>query len=108
MRTVETIRLSMVITVSSALVFIRSSNALFTGCLIDNFTCDGIYNQAVEVTAGNRLFYHIVSTDRVGMQLLNEINKQHLLGEVNFLPLNRILDRERRYPDNPVKQIIYL
>uniref|UniRef100_A0A914V280 Structural maintenance of chromosomes protein 3 n=1 Tax=Plectus sambesii TaxID=2011161 RepID=A0A914V280_9BILA len=73
----------------------------YHGCMIENFTCDNIYFQAVEVTAGNRLFYHVVATDRIATKLLKEINNQRLPGEVNFMPLNRISERERRYPENP-------
>lgn len=36
------------------------------------FCCENIYHQAVEVTAGNRLFYHVVDDDRVAMKILKE------------------------------------
>uniref|UniRef100_T1GMH3 Structural maintenance of chromosomes protein 3 n=1 Tax=Megaselia scalaris TaxID=36166 RepID=T1GMH3_MEGSC len=54
-----------------------------------------------EVTAGNRLFHHIVDTDRVGTQILKEMNKQKLPGEVTFMPLNRLQVKIQDYPEDP-------
>lgn len=66
--------------------------------VIENFTCaENIYT-AVEVTAGARLFHHIVESDRVGTEILKEMNKQKLPGEVTFMPLNRLMVREQSYP----------
>lgn len=69
--------------------FADIANAYY-GPVIENFNCDKTIYTAVEVTAGNRLFHHIVESDRVGTQILKEMNKQKLPGEVTFMPLNRL------------------
>ena len=61
----------------------------YYGLVIENFSCEQSIYTAVEVTAGNRLFHHIVESDKVGTQILKEMNKQKLPGEVTFMPLNR-------------------
>ena len=48
------------------------------------------------MTAESRLFYHVVENDNVAMKLLERINERSLPGEVNFYPLNRILDTQQR------------
>jgi structural maintenance of chromosome 3 (chondroitin sulfate proteoglycan 6) len=63
---------------------------------------DPQYHLAVEVTAENRLFYHVVTTDQVAMKILEQINSRELRGEVNFFPLNRISNRPRRDVGDPV------
>ncbi|KAL3115952.1 hypothetical protein niasHT_007252 [Heterodera trifolii] len=68
----------------------------YFGRVIDLFECESQYNKAVEVTAESRLFYHVVSDDRVAMKLLERINQRGLPGEVNFYPLNRVLVKDRR------------
>lgn len=73
----------------------------YHGILMELFACENIYHQAVEVTAGNRLFYHVVDDDRVAMKILKEVNQQKLLGEVNFFPLNRIIAKPKRTTNNP-------
>lgn len=72
----------------------------YFGPVIENFNCDKTIYTAVEVTAGNRLFHHIVESDRVGTQILKEMNKQKLPGEVTFMPLNRLQFRIHDYPEN--------
>ncbi|KAG5682931.1 hypothetical protein PVAND_012249 [Polypedilum vanderplanki] len=72
----------------------------YYGPVIENFNCDKTIYTAVEVTAGNRLFHHIVESDRVGTQILKEMNKQKLPGEVTFMPLNRLQFKIHDYPDN--------
>lgn len=72
----------------------------YYGPVIENFNCDKTIYTAVEVTAGNRLFHHIVESDRVGTQILKEMNKQKLPGEVTFMPLNRLQFKMHDYPDN--------
>lgn len=69
--------------------------------MIENFSCEKAIYTAVEVTAGNRLFHHIVESDRVGTQILKEMNKLKLPGEVTFMPLNRLQVKVHDYPDNP-------
>ena len=61
----------------------------YYGLVIENFKCEQSIYTAVEVTAGNRLFHHVVASDKVGTQILKEMNKQKLPGEVTFMPLNR-------------------
>ena len=39
-----------------------------------------------------------MSTDKVGTQILKEMNKQKLPGEVTFMPLNRLHVRHLEYP----------
>jgi structural maintenance of chromosome 3 (chondroitin sulfate proteoglycan 6) len=70
----------------------------YYGLVIENFECEQSIYTAVEVTAGNRLFHHIVESDRVGTQILKEMNKQKLPGEVTFMPLNRLNVRPIEYP----------
>ncbi|KAI0216956.1 Structural maintenance of chromosomes protein 3 [Lamellibrachia satsuma] len=71
----------------------------YYGTLIENFECDRTFFTAVEVTAGGRLFHHIVDTDRTGTKLLSEMNRLRLPGEVTFMPLNRLDVRETEYPE---------
>ncbi|XP_055912358.1 structural maintenance of chromosomes protein 3 [Eupeodes corollae] len=73
----------------------------YYGPVIENFSCDKTIYTAVEVTAGNRLFHHIVESDRVGTQILKEMNKLKLPGEVTFMPLNRLQVKVHDYPDDP-------
>uniref|UniRef100_A0A6B2ELJ6 Structural maintenance of chromosomes protein n=1 Tax=Phlebotomus kandelakii TaxID=1109342 RepID=A0A6B2ELJ6_9DIPT len=80
--------------------FADIANSYF-GPVIENFNCDKTIYTAVEVTAGNRLFHHIVESDRVGTQILKEMNKQKLPGEVTFMPLNRLQAKIHDYPDDP-------
>ena len=39
----------------------------YYGLVIENFKCEQSIYTAVEVTAGNRLFHHIVESDKVKM-----------------------------------------
>ncbi|XP_050073542.1 structural maintenance of chromosomes protein 3 [Anopheles maculipalpis] len=80
--------------------FADIANAYY-GPVIENFNCDKSIYTAVEVTAGNRLFHHIVESDRVGTQILKEMNKQKLPGEVTFMPLNRLQVKIHDYPEDP-------
>lgn len=70
----------------------------YYGLVIENFKCEQSIYTAVEVTAGNRLFHHIVESDKVGTLILKEMNKQKLPGEVTFMPLNRLHVRNIDYP----------
>ncbi|CAH1398175.1 unnamed protein product [Nezara viridula] len=72
----------------------------YYGQVIENFECEKSIHTAVEVTAGNRLFYHIVESDSVGTQILKEINRQNLPGEVTFMPRNRLHVKDQRYPSS--------
>jgi structural maintenance of chromosome 3 (chondroitin sulfate proteoglycan 6) len=62
----------------------------YHGLVIENFECEQSIYTAVEVTAGNRLFHHIVESDRVDTVILKEMNKFKLPGEVTCMPLNRL------------------
>ncbi|XP_067638246.1 structural maintenance of chromosomes protein 3 isoform X2 [Eurosta solidaginis] len=73
----------------------------YYGPVIENFSCDKTIYTAVEVTAGNRLFHHIVESDKVGTQILKEMNKLKLPGEVTFMPLNRLQVKIHDYPEDP-------
>jgi len=70
----------------------------YYGLVIENMECEQSIYTAVEVTAGNRLFHHIVESDRIGTYILKEMNKQKLPGEVTFMPLNRLHVRVIDYP----------
>ncbi|XP_065334483.1 structural maintenance of chromosomes protein 3 [Cloeon dipterum] len=74
--------------------------ASYYGPVIENFDCEKQVYTAVEVTAGNRLFHHIVDSDKVGTQILKEMNKQKLPGEVTFMPLNRLNVKDIAYPES--------
>lgn len=54
------------------------------------------------------MFFHIVESDRIGTQILKEINNQNLPGEVTFMPLNRLTVRDIRYPQSRVCIIVIL
>lgn len=75
---------------------------LYYGPVIENFSCEKAIYTAVEVTAGNRLFHHVIESDKVGTQILKEMNRQKLPGEVTFMPLNRLNVRDIQYPDDSV------
>lgn len=68
----------------------------YVGCVHNLMRTDPAYYLAVEVTAENRLFYHVVLNDQIAMKILEQINSRELRGEVNFFPLNRILTKQRR------------
>ncbi|XP_045472286.1 structural maintenance of chromosomes protein 3 [Harmonia axyridis] len=72
----------------------------YYGQVIENFDCEKSIYTAVEMTAGNRLFHHVVETDRIGTLILKEMNRQKLPGEVNFMPLNRLSVRNIEYPND--------
>ncbi|XP_076467825.1 structural maintenance of chromosomes protein 3-like [Babylonia areolata] len=71
----------------------------YHGILIEVFDCEKTFFTCVEVTAGTRLFHHIVDTDRTGTRILQEMNKLGLAGEVTFMPLNRLDARDTPYPN---------
>lgn len=88
----------------------------YLGTLIDCFSTEQSFFTAVEVTAGSRLFHHVVSTSgiinlifclflseysAIGNAYLQEMNKMNLQGEVTFLPLDRLQARREDYPSAP-------
>ena len=48
------------------------------------------------------MFHHIVRDDKVGTQILKEMNRQKLSGEVTFMPLNRLQVKDIEYPSTNV------
>ena len=70
----------------------------YLGALIDCFSTENSFFTAVEVTAGARLFNHVVTTSSVGNAYLEEMNRMKLQGEVTFLPLDRLQARRETYP----------
>uniref|UniRef100_A0A8C1RHK5 Structural maintenance of chromosomes 3 n=1 Tax=Cyprinus carpio TaxID=7962 RepID=A0A8C1RHK5_CYPCA len=71
----------------------------YHGIIMNNFDCEPAFYTCVEVTAGTRLFYHIVETDEVSTKILMEFNKMNLPGEVTFLPLSKLDVRDTAYPE---------
>ena len=74
----------------------------YYGMLIENFECGKEFYTAIEMTAGNKLFHHIVENDKIGTRILQEMNKMKLAGEVTFMPINRLFTKEIDYPQTPV------
>ncbi|VDM65772.1 unnamed protein product [Strongylus vulgaris] len=68
----------------------------YHGLLLDLIDCEPIYFQAVEITAGSRLLFHVVSDDRVALKIMKQFNQQNLPGECNFFPVNRIVAPPRK------------
>lgn len=62
----------------------------YHGTVIDLIEVTDMFTTAVEVIAQNRLFYHVVETDRVATKILRKFNELQLPGELNFYPLNRV------------------
>lgn len=74
----------------------------YYGMLIENFECTKEFYTAIEMTAGNKLFHHIVANDKVGTKILQEMNKLKLAGEVTFMPINRLYSKDIDYPETSV------
>ncbi|CAH1102484.1 unnamed protein product [Psylliodes chrysocephalus] len=70
----------------------------YYGTIIDNLTYRDDTSLAVDVTAGSRLFNHIVENENIATAILKEMNKQKLPGEINFMPLNRMDVPTVKYP----------
>ncbi|KAI6228153.1 Structural maintenance of chromosomes protein [Aphelenchoides besseyi] len=73
----------------------------YYGCVIDHLNTLPEYYVAIEVTAENRLFNHMVKTDRVAMKILDMFNEKEYKGEVNFFPLNRLVTKPCRAVNDP-------
>ncbi|XP_046369014.1 structural maintenance of chromosomes protein 3-like [Haliotis rufescens] len=71
----------------------------YHGVLIETLEAEKTFYTCVEVTAGTRLFHHVVDTDKTGTKILQEMNRLRLPGEVTFMPLNRLDSRDTIYPD---------
>ncbi|ETN65613.1 hypothetical protein AND_002612 [Anopheles darlingi] len=72
----------------------------YYGLVVDNVDCGDNISQALEVTAGGQLFYHIVESDHISSQLLQKFNERNMPGELHIMPLNRLASRTRQYPDD--------
>lgn len=70
----------------------------YCGTLIGQLDCEKTFFTCVEVTAGNRLFHHVVDSDRTGTKILTEMNRLKLPGEVTLMPLNKLDGKETQYP----------
>ncbi len=82
----------------------------YFGQVIDCFTCEPNLNKALEVTLKSKLFYHIVENDKIGTKIMQEINKNKMLGDITFIALNKLVLKEVKYPNVGVSQllIVYL
>uniref|UniRef100_A0A1Y9G9C2 Uncharacterized protein n=2 Tax=Anopheles albimanus TaxID=7167 RepID=A0A1Y9G9C2_ANOAL len=72
----------------------------YYGLVVDNVDYDDNISQALEITAGGQLFYHIVENDHISSQLLQKFNERNMPGELHIMPLNRLASRSHRYPDD--------
>ena len=70
----------------------------YYGMAIENFTCDENLFTAIDETAGNKLFNHIVNSDKTATAFIKELNKKKLPGVFNFIPMNRISPSSYQYP----------
>ena len=70
----------------------------YRGLLVELFSCDEALYTAVDVVAGNRMFYHVVDTDAVATEIVRRMNGHRLPGSVNFFPLNRVMRKQVDYP----------
>ncbi|CAB3402190.1 unnamed protein product [Caenorhabditis bovis] len=62
----------------------------YFGTVIELIYVESEFITAVEVIAQNRLFYHVVETDRIATKILKKFNELQLPGELNFFPMNRV------------------
>ena len=61
----------------------------YYGPLIELFNCPDSLTTAVEVTAGNSLFFVVVDTDDTASRIIDIMNSNKA-GRVTFMPLNRL------------------
>ena len=78
----------------------------YMGQVIDCFAFDANLAKAIEVTTKSKLFYHIVTTDRIGTKILKEVNRQKMFGDITFIPLNKLNLKSVRYPDMGVSLLL--
>ena len=69
------------------------------GPLIELMECDERFFAAVEASVTNQLFHVVVDNDDVASKIIEYLNKEKA-GRVTFLPLNRLQNRPREYPDS--------
>nr|B2FDA8.1 RecName: Full=Structural maintenance of chromosomes protein 3 [Caenorhabditis elegans] len=73
----------------------------YYGTVIELAEVPDMFRTAVEVIAQNRLFYHVVETDRIATKILRKFNEMQLPGEINFFPMNRVsAPRQRDLSNN--------
>lgn len=73
-------------------------------CSVSDYSVEIPFHSINFLCSVFRLFFHIVESDRVGTQILKEINNQNLPGEVTFMPRNRLHVREMEYPNTDVSE----
>lgn len=69
----------------------------YYGPLIELFNCPDSLTTAVEVTAGNSLFFVVVDTDDTASRIIEIMNAKRA-GRVTFMPLNRLHPSENDLP----------
>ncbi|XP_053672273.1 structural maintenance of chromosomes protein 3-like [Anopheles nili] len=70
----------------------------YYGRVLEVLQCEENIHRAVQTSAGNRLYHHIVKTDAVANDIIAMCNLHKLPGEFNFMPLNRLQPPVFRYP----------
>jgi structural maintenance of chromosome 3 (chondroitin sulfate proteoglycan 6) len=70
------------------------------GALYELFTCDRVYDRAVEATAGNRLFHVVVDNDEIAARILEAL-KDEQGGRVTLMPLAQLRAAPVNYPNVP-------
>eukprot|EP01119_Soliformovum_irregulare_P021243 TRINITY_DN7035_c0_g1_i1.p1 TRINITY_DN7035_c0_g1~~TRINITY_DN7035_c0_g1_i1.p1 ORF type:complete len:1217 (+),score=488.18 TRINITY_DN7035_c0_g1_i1:479-3652(+) len=88
--------------VSTGLAFVRKlkreGRQGIYGPIIELFDCGEEAMTAVEVTAGNALFFVVVDNDTTASKILDEMNKAKM-GRVTFVPLNVIQPKVAQFPE---------
>ncbi|ETO27597.1 structural maintenance of chromosomes 3, partial [Reticulomyxa filosa] len=75
------------------------------GPVLELFSCAERYDQAIEECAKHKLFYWVCDNDDTATTLITLLKKEKC-GRVTLMPLNRILERQRKkprreYPNTP-------
>jgi chromosome segregation ATPase len=50
----------------------------YYGMLVDLFKCEELFYCAVEQTAGNKLFFHVVQNKHVATKIIQELNRSSI------------------------------
>ncbi|XP_043472271.1 structural maintenance of chromosomes protein 3-like [Leptopilina heterotoma] len=68
----------------------------YYGILLNNFQLkNSEFQHIIDGIAGNRLFYFVVETTDFALRIIEQIKYSDLPGEANFLPLDRIRDKQK-------------
>lgn len=67
----------------------------YHGPLIELFECTEVYQTAVEVTAGNQLFFVVVDNVDVASKIIQRLNRDKK-GRISFLPLQQMRARQQQ------------